>query len=105
MKKLFVTAFLSLAAIGSAQAADMALPVKAPPPAPWSWTGFYIGGNGGYSWGNWDSTSLTAIFPGPGGTLVNSASPNVQGAIAGGQIGYNWQISPQWLAGVEADGQ
>jgi outer membrane immunogenic protein len=110
MKKLLLVAALGFgpwgfAAIGPAQAADMALPVKAPPPPPWTWTGFYIGGNGGYSWGNWDSTSLTAIFPGPGGTLVNSASPNVQGAIAGGQIGYNWQFSPQWLAGVEADGQ
>ena len=101
MKKLFVVASLILAAIGSAQAADMALPVKAPPPAPWSWTGFYIGGNGGYSWGDWDTTSAAAIFPGPS----NSASPNVQGAFAGGQIGYNRQFSPHWLAGVEADGQ
>jgi outer membrane immunogenic protein len=105
MKKLLLTALVSFATIGLAHAADMALPVKAPPPAPWTWTGVYIGGNGGYSWGDWDSTSLAAIFPGPGGTLVNTASPNVQGAIAGGQIGYNWQVSPQWLVGVEADGQ
>jgi outer membrane immunogenic protein len=25
------------------------------------------------------------------------------GAIAGGQIGYNWTFSPQWLLGLEAD--
>ena len=105
MKKLLLTAFFNFATIGLAHAADMALPVKAPPPPVWTWTGFYIGANGGYSWGDWDSASIAAIFPGPGGTLVNTASPNVQGAIAGGQIGYNWQLSPQWLVGVEADGQ
>ncbi|MGB6540096.1 MAG: outer membrane beta-barrel protein [Xanthobacteraceae bacterium] len=106
MKKLFIATIavlVSVAAAGWARAADMAL--KAPIVEPWTWTGFYIGGNGGYSWGNWDSTSVAAIFPGPGGTLVTTDSPNVQGAIAGGQFGYNWQLSPQWLVGVEADGQ
>jgi len=104
MKKLLVAsigALASFAAIDFACAADMALPVKAPPPAPWSWTGFYIGGNGGYSWGNWDSTSVAAIFPGP----ATTASPNVQGAVAGGQAGYNWQLDPHWLVGIEGDAQ
>jgi outer membrane immunogenic protein len=49
------TAFI-LSASSVAFAADMAvkMPVKAPPPpsAPvYSWTGWYIGANGGYGWG------------------------------------------------------
>lgn len=36
-----------------ASAADMRIPVKAPPVAAvYSWTGFYVGGNVGYSWGD-----------------------------------------------------
>src|SRR5437899_3337111 len=53
MKKLVahVTA-LTLLAAGSAVAADMRMPVKAPPPvaplAAYNWTGCYVGAGGGY---------------------------------------------------------
>jgi outer membrane immunogenic protein len=30
---------------------------------------------------------------------------NVNGGLAGGQIGYNWQVDPKWVLGLEADGQ
>src|SRR5229473_834319 len=58
MKKLWlaIVASVALAAGGPAIAADLAVkaPVyKAPPivvPV-WSWSGFYVGGNVGYSWG------------------------------------------------------
>ena len=40
--------FNSAASPLSAYAASM--PVKALPPAVWSWAGFYIGGHGGYGW-------------------------------------------------------
>jgi outer membrane immunogenic protein len=26
-----------------------------------------------------------------------------KGVVAGGQIGYNWQIAPAWVLGIEAD--
>ncbi len=29
----------------------------------------------------------------------------MNGGVAGGQIGYNWQVNPSWVLGVEADGQ
>jgi outer membrane immunogenic protein len=89
-----------LLAPGGAQAADM--PLKAPIVAPvYGWGGFYIGINAGYSWGPWDSNSAAAIFS----TASTTASPKVDGWLVGAQAGYNWQISPRWLLGVEADYQ
>ena len=56
MRKLLVATAVLAALVGTpAFAADMAAPVyKAPPPAApmFSWTGFYIGLNGGYGWGH-----------------------------------------------------
>jgi len=94
-------------------AADML--VKAPPPAPVnSWTGFYVGGNVGGSWGNSPTdiagSATTVALPGVGGGFPgnnvafadsNTARPN--GVIGGGQIGYNYQFSPKWVLGFEAD--
>jgi len=102
----------------STWAADM--PVKAPPyapispPAVYSWTGFYVGGNVGYSWGSADTDFNAAPITAnvinnppissvsiPG--FVGSQSVKPQGMIGGGQIGYNWQLVPHWVTGVEAD--
>lgn len=99
-------AAFSALAIGQATAAD--LPVKAPVVrAPivetWNWTGFYIGGNAGYSWGRWDSTSIAGIFPGaPPTGFSTTYGPNVDGWVAGGQAGYNWQVG-YWVFGMETD--
>jgi len=104
--------FASLTTVGScfvaggAFAADMSPVLKAPPaPAPVVdiWTGFYVGANGGYSWSQWDSTSISPIFP-PNFTRF-TASPDVNGWVAGIQGGYNWRINNTWLVGVEADVQ
>jgi hypothetical protein len=59
MKLVFIlaTGGALLVAAGSALAADLSL--KAPPaplpPAP-TWTGFYIGANGGWGWANVNAT-------------------------------------------------
>jgi opacity protein-like surface antigen len=103
-------AIMALALSGHARAADMPLkaPVKAPIPVD-PWSGLYIGGNAGYSWGNWDNTStFGSNFPTGGGTFAtaftNTASPDVKGWVAGGQVGYN-VLSGSWLYGVEVDAQ
>lgn len=90
----------------SALAADLPkAPVyKAAPAAAYSWTGFYVGGNIGGAWdAGWDAnlnpTGATAIATFPALSLGQSAS----GVTAGGQIGYNWQFAPNWVAGIEAD--
>ena len=56
---------------------------KSPSPArQLPWTGIYAGLDIGYGWGE------------PYG---------LKGAIGGGQVGYNYQFSPLFVAGVEAD--
>jgi outer membrane immunogenic protein len=98
---LGAVAFCAFASIGQAIAAD--IPLKAPPPPPWyDWTGFYVGLNGGYSWGrsatNFSGTTLA-------GTVITpfSSSESMDGWLGGGQIGYNWQFNRNWLLGAEAD--
>ena len=85
----------------------------APPPAAFTWTGLYLGADFGYTWS--PSPSITAqsvnIFDrtllgwGPASALGASGvvSSNLDGFLAGGGIGYNWQFSDQFVAGIEAD--
>jgi outer membrane immunogenic protein len=79
----------------------------APPPAcDYNWTGFYIGGNAGYGWGNGD----TRFEPLPdAATFLDLAprtlDPDPEGFIGGGQIGYNFQLNNWFVLGVETDFQ
>src|ERR1700749_4879115 len=100
-----IAALASFVATG-AVAAD--LPMKTPyTKAPaymepvFNWTGFYVGGNLGYSWGR--SSDTSSLTNGAGTTLFTTAgSSNLNGVVGGGQIGYNWQVQ-NWLWGLEAD--
>ncbi|MFZ1109172.1 MAG: outer membrane beta-barrel protein [Rhodomicrobium sp.] len=63
-----------------------------------TWTGFYIGANGGYAWSeNSDLLSFSNL-----GTFAGVAPA---GGFGGGQIGYNWQgfYHPNLVLGIEAD--
>jgi outer membrane immunogenic protein len=86
--------------------ANLPAAVYAKPPAPvvavYNWTGFYVGGNIGYSWG---SSSSTEAFSDTTSGSILSASANrfdMNGAIGGGQAGYNWQRD-RWVYGLETD--
>jgi outer membrane immunogenic protein len=75
--------------------------------AEYSWTGFYIGLNAGYGWGDPDYSvapddQSAALFL-RSHVVPVSSSTAVSGGAAGFQLGYNWQVSPKWLAGIEAD--
>ena len=91
-------------------AADVAPLYRAPPPLPviWSsWTGFYVGANLGWV-GSSNSTLTNTGAGGLGSALAagfipGSVGVSHNGLIGGGQIGYNWQFSPFWVAGIEAD--
>jgi outer membrane immunogenic protein len=81
--------------IGVASAADLpmkALPYTAPPPPPFSWTGFYIGGNAG-----------AGVLLDQGFQSLNLNDRHGIGGLAGGQIGYNWQMG-MFVLGIEGEG-
>lgn len=103
MKKFLLATVGLVALVGitaPASAADMA--VKAPPPPPpppiYSWTGFYIGGNGG-----WAESRNCWDFVGLAGAVLPDGCRDRSGGVVGGQIGYRWQAN-QWVFGVEAQG-
>jgi outer membrane immunogenic protein len=110
MKRLVLASLsvLTLGAISTAQAADMPkkmytkAPVMVVPP---SWTGWYLGVNAGYGFGSNNNTFNFVPNLVPAEPFDNVGyRDKLNGFIGGGQIGYNYQITPNsWVAGVEAD--
>src|SRR5687767_8264637 len=81
------------------------------------WTGFYVGVNGGYGWGesknNLDTFApLPPEFQFPGSNdcdvaavCISSRGTNdLKGVIGGLQAGYNWQAG-RFVVGIETDFQ
>jgi outer membrane immunogenic protein len=102
-----IAAASTIALTQMASAADLPrkAPVYVPPPPPvFSWTGFYVGGNIGYSWGKGDASFYQSASP-TGLPVSISGSQSLDGVIGGGQIGYNWQADKTWVFGLEADFQ
>src|SRR3954467_3783737 len=77
----------------AAHSADLPRSYKAPVyVAPvYNWTGFYVGINGGYGWGQ-------SKWAGTGGNF--EVTP--KGWLAGGTLGYNFQTGA-WVWGIEGD--
>lgn len=105
MKRILGSLIAVSALTTSALGADMAVRARpAPPPvAVYSWTGFYIGGNVGYGWGNADT--FFNPLPTAAGFFdlrPTTLSPDPKGVIGGAQIGYNWQTGA-FVWGIEAD--
>lgn len=101
MKRMLMIGALAFATAAPALAADLPPPMAAPPRAPaayipappmFSWTGFYVGLNGGGAFGN-------STWTAPG---VTTGGFNVDGALFGGTIGGNYQMG-QFVIGAEGD--
>ncbi|MBK5956966.1 hypothetical protein CCR97_01865 [Rhodoplanes elegans] len=102
MKKLLLGTVALIAIAGTASAADMRMPVKAPPViAPvFSWTGCYIGGFVGGAWGDdyaaYDRNGYNRV----GGWGYSGDSS----FIGGGTLGCNWQpVGTNWVLGLEGE--
>src|ERR1700721_618183 len=85
--KFIVAVLAGLFGPPSALAADLPAPVYTKAPVyvdpGYNWTGFYLGGNLGYSWGRSSDTSTLAN--GAGTALFTSAGgSNLDGIVGGG---------------------
>ena len=106
--RVAISAIALLTCASLASAADLGKPsyggsLKDEPTvaAPATWTGLYVGAHAGYGWGEHSGTGVYAdenvsldLFDG---------SFDLEGALAGGQIGFNLQ-SGSFLIGIEGDG-
>jgi outer membrane autotransporter protein len=77
-----------------AAAADL---TRRPPPSPLmpipTWNGFYVGGHLGGVTSSETATDINGF----------TASPDPSGFLGGVQAGYNYQIAPNWLIGIEGE--
>lgn len=99
-----VMALAAALAAGSAYAADLPSRKEAPvyiPPPVFSWTGPYAGLNIGGGW--IDRSNNNNNWAGWG--WGNNNNGNNAGVVGGLQLGYNYQFSPLFVAGIETDFQ
>ncbi|HEV7636180.1 MAG TPA: outer membrane protein [Bradyrhizobium sp.] len=101
MKRMLAIAAAILGTTSIASAADMAVkaPVYRAAPVLDLWSGFYVGANIGYSWGDWRADSNQPVY----NFEQLTSRPKVDGVLGGVQAGFNWRVAPQWLFGFEAD--
>jgi outer membrane immunogenic protein len=103
LKKILV-ASIAAAAFMSAPAIAADMPTKAPSykTAPlFDWTGFYVGGDAGYTWSD---ARLQSGGPGFIGGIVG-AHPDPNGFSGGLHVGYRQQLPSNIVWGVEGDVQ
>jgi opacity protein-like surface antigen len=94
---LGTTLALTLIGSSSADAADLPVYLKAPPPAAFDWTGVYFGGHVGYGWGG---NKFYDIFPAPDGEV--DADKRNSGFLGGIQAGYRHQFG-RFVVGIQGD--
>jgi outer membrane immunogenic protein len=96
MRKNIILGAVAALVLGPTAALAADLPVKAPPPVViYDWTGFYIGGAAGGSIGTTDHIDVAT-------GLSEAAGFNMTGWLAGGTLGYNWQVA-SFVVGFEGD--
>jgi outer membrane immunogenic protein len=106
MNKLLFGAISALALVTANAASAADLQVQAPfvaAPAPWSWTGFYVGVNAGGSIGRNSTTQSES--EGGESEILGPFNISPAGFVGGGQFGYNYQFSANWVVGLEGDFQ
>jgi outer membrane immunogenic protein len=102
MNKLLLGSFALALTMGGSAAMAADMPLKAPPPPPvFSWTGCYVGIEGGGAWGR---SRHDNTFTG-GGILGGSFTPyfDTSGGLAGVEYGCNQQFGNFWVFGIEGD--
>jgi outer membrane immunogenic protein len=88
MRRLLLIGIAFGTQLATAMAADVAPFDRRPAVSVFSWTGAYVGANIGGAWSN-----IQSSFGGG----------NASSVIGGVDAGYNWQLAPQLLIGIEGD--
>jgi len=83
-------------AFGSAAADGLYSNYK--PYTPYNWSGFYIGGQAGFGWGDVNVLNFGPVLD--GGFIIDRTSFRPDGVLAGGQLGFQQQFG-RWVAGAE----
>jgi outer membrane immunogenic protein len=106
LKKLLLVGAASVFMAASAQAADIV------EPAPYDWTGPYIGIQGGYAWGENDASAdqefiddaIVALSDEDVELNGDDGSIAIEGWVGGLHLGYLWQHD-SLVFGIEGDGE
>ena len=123
IKKLLLASTAGALLTGAAAAADLPRREAPPPvftPVPvFTWSGAYFGINAGYGFDAQDRQGPTVVgvpagsgvfagaAGGPAGVLAFPGGRSQDGFVGGGQVGYNFQLTPGSgvVFGIEADAQ
>jgi outer membrane immunogenic protein len=106
LRKFLLSSAAVAAMTVAAAAADLpnakGAPVYASPPPSFSWTGFYVGINGGYG-GSYNMFDGYGLFNGnPFTAAANATTSN--GFVGGGTVGFNYEFpDANIVAGLEGD--
>jgi outer membrane immunogenic protein len=116
MKKIILATVLAGIGSTAALAADLGARTYTKAPAMMApvsnWTGWYVGVNAGWAGGANEVSTSGAVSPANTASPANAAAmaagatssfKGSNGFIGGGQFGYNYQVSPLFVAGFEAD--
>jgi len=95
MKKVLLSVTVAVGLSGAAMAGGDLAPVPVAPAD--SWSGFYVGAQAGYIWGDADVDTSNQVKP-------NHFSLHPDGGMGGFFAGYNWKMSNDWLFGLEIGG-
>ena len=107
---LLGVAGFALIAAAPALAADLPpqMPLKATFQQRFTWTGCYMGAHAGGAWAQTNATDPVLlvqdnpVFGIPGSTVgTTTANVHQSGAVIGGQIGCDYQFSPNFVVGIE----
>jgi outer membrane immunogenic protein len=117
MKKILLATVLAGIGSTAALAADLGARTYTKAPAivapVATWTGWYAGLNAGWAGGGDGVSTSAAVSPASTASIISNVLGMAEGAtrssrgsnsfIGGGQFGYNFQVSPLFVAGFEAD--
>jgi high affinity Mn2+ porin len=105
MKRLLLAGISLIALAGRVSAADLPAPmvVKAPPPASYDWTGFYVGGHLGDAWGRSDWTAPPNLSGSTNLFQPFDIFPGTGSYFGGFQAGYDYMLPNRVVVGAAAD--